>query len=152
MAAQGKSLKEVKVHEAIMEADVFINIPVLKHHGGTGMTGAIKNLMGVVWDRMYYHGNNLNQCIADFLSVRRPDLNIIDAYRVVTRNGPYGGSLVDVTMGRMQLISTDIVAVDAAASGLLNGTPQRFGHIALAHQMGFGEIDPRKLITRRIEM
>jgi uncharacterized protein (DUF362 family) len=152
MTAQGKSLKEVMVHEAVMEADVFINIPVLKHHGGTGMTGAIKNLMGVVWDRMYYHGHNLNQCIADFLSVRRPDLNIVDAYRVVTRNGPYGGSPADVTMGRMQILSTDIVAVDTASSGLLKGTPRRFAHIAMAHQMGFGEIDPGKLITRRIDM
>lgn len=152
MNAQGKSLKDVMVHETVMESDVFINIPVLKHHGGAGMSGAIKNLMGVVWDRMYYHRSNLHQCIADFLAIRKPNLNIVDAYRIITRNGPQGGSLSDVTTGRMQLLSTDIVAVDAASARLLRGTPERFAHIVMAHQMGFGEIDPAKLITQRIEM
>ncbi len=152
MTAQGKTLKEVMVHEAIMAADVFINIPVLKHHGGAGMSGAIKNLMGVVWDRSYYHRNNLHQCIADFLTVRRPDLNIVDAYKIVTRNGPRGGSPTDVTTGRMQLLSTDIVAVDAAASRLLGGSPERYAHIRMAHEMGFGELDAGKLLTRRVEM
>ncbi len=152
LTAQGKTLKDVMVHEAIMEADVFINIPVLKHHGGAGMSGAIKNLMGVVWDRSYYHRNNLHQCIADFLTVRRPDLNIVDAYKIVTRNGPRGGSPADVTTGRMQLLSTDIVAVDAASSRLLGGSPGRYAHIGMAHEMGFGELDPAKLLTRRVEM
>lgn len=152
MTAQGRTLKEVMVHEAVLEADVLINIPVLKHHGGAGMSGAIKNLMGVVWDRWAYHRSNLHQCIADFLTVRRPDLTVVDAYRIVTKNGPRGGSPGDVTMGRMQLLSTDIVAVDAASARLLGAAPERFAHVTMAHQMGFGQIDPTKLRTRRIDL
>lgn len=81
----GKTLREVKVHEAVLEADVLISVPILKHHGGAGITGGIKNFMGAVWDRRTYHARGLSQCIADFLLVRKPDLTVIDAYRILTR-------------------------------------------------------------------
>ncbi len=148
----GISLKNPAVHEAILEADVFINMPVLKHHGGAGMTAALKNLMGAVWDRRFYHGNNLHQCIADFLHVRKPDLNIVDCYRILTRHGPRGGSPQDVRLAKMQLLSTDIVAVDAASAKLMNATPESYGHIMLAHAAGFGEIDPARLASKRITL
>ncbi|MCC8167323.1 MAG: DUF362 domain-containing protein, partial [Planctomycetes bacterium] len=85
-------------------------------------------------------------------TVRKPDLSVVAAYRIVTKNGPRGGSPGDVTMGRMQLLSTDIVAVDAASSRLLGGTPDQIAHIAMAHQMGFGHIDATQLRTRRIDV
>lgn len=151
-AVSGQSLKNVAVHEALLEADVFINVPVLKHHGGAGMTAAIKGLMGVVWDRRHYHGNNLNQCLADFLAVKRPELNVVDCYRVMTQHGPRGGSERDVRLLKMQLLSTDIVAVDAAASRLMGKTPDDYRYIPLAHAAGFGEIDANRLRSRRITL
>ncbi|MFW5701776.1 MAG: DUF362 domain-containing protein, partial [Bacteroidota bacterium] len=54
---KGKKLKSAKVHELILENDVFINIPVLKNHGSAKLTIAMKNLMGIVWDRRYWHRN-----------------------------------------------------------------------------------------------
>ena len=62
----GKVLKEAQVHELILESDVFINVPVLKHHSSTQLTAGMKNQMGIVWDRGYWHKNDLHQCIADF--------------------------------------------------------------------------------------
>ena len=53
-----KILKSAKVHELILEADVFINVPVLKNHESTMMTSAMKGMMGVVWDRGYWHRND----------------------------------------------------------------------------------------------
>ncbi len=85
-----KRLTSAKVFERLMESDVFINVPVLKHHGSTTVTIAMKNLMGVVWDRRFWHRNDLHQCIADFCLYRKPDLNIVDAYLVMTQNGPRG--------------------------------------------------------------
>ena len=77
-------LKNVKVHELIMESDIVINVPILKHHSSTRMTCALKNLMGVVWDRSYYHRTDLDRCIAEFPLYRKPDLTIVDAYNVLT--------------------------------------------------------------------
>ncbi len=71
---QGKKLKKTKVHELILESDVFINVPVLKNHSSADLTIGMKNLMGNVWDRGYWHSNDLHQCIADFTSWRKPDL------------------------------------------------------------------------------
>ena len=87
----GVKLKSAKVHELLLETDVFINVPVLKNHNSTRMTSCLKNMMGVVWDRGYWHSNNLNQCIADYaLFEKKPALNIIDCYNVMVKNGPQG--------------------------------------------------------------
>ncbi|MDR2036716.1 MAG: DUF362 domain-containing protein, partial [Bacteroidales bacterium] len=113
---KGKMLKDAKVHNMILNSDVFINVPVLKHHGGAHVSFAMKNLMGIVWDRGFWHKNNLQQCIADMVTYRKPDLNIIDGYRVMKKNGPKGVSASDVSLEKSQIISADIVAADAAAA------------------------------------
>ncbi len=146
----GKRLLQADVHEALLEADVLISAPVLKHHGGAGMTGGIKNFMGAVWNRRVYHGYGLAQCIADFLLVRKPDLTVIDAYRVVTGNGPRSRSPSDVKLTKMQILSTDVVAADASGARILGRQPDE--HIRIAHAMGFGEIDPARLAARRISL
>ena len=90
----GKKLKNAKIHEALVEADVWINVPVLKNHGGAKLTCAMKNYMGIVWDRRYFHQNDLQQCIADICTwEKRPVLNIVDAYRIMFQNGPQGKTL-----------------------------------------------------------
>lgn len=111
-----KSLKESRIHETYMEADFIINVPVLKNHRSARMTAAIKNLMGVVWDRRYWHRNDLHQCIADFPLVRSPHLTVIDAYSVMTQNGPRGLSPEDLVIRKNQIISTDQVLADTAAA------------------------------------
>lgn len=151
-ALQGKVLNETLVHEAMLECDVLISVPVLKHHGGAGMTASMKNFMGAIWDRRYYHGKGLQQCIADFMLIRRPDLSVIDAYRSLVGNGPRSRSLADVKLMKMQILSTDIVAADASGARLLGKKPEDFEHIRIAHQMGLGQIDPAKLNVRRIAL
>jgi uncharacterized protein (DUF362 family) len=74
--SQGRRLKEAKEHELLQDSDVFINIPVLKQHGGASVTICMKNLMGNIWDRRFYHRNDLHQCITDYTTHRKPDLNI----------------------------------------------------------------------------
>lgn len=147
---KGKKLKSAKVHELILDSDVFINVPVLKHHSSTELTIAMKNLMGNVWDRGYWHRNNLHQCIADFTSFRKPDLNIVDAYYVMKRNGPRGVSEGDVVLMKSQIISSDIVAVDAAATKLFGFEPKEVSYIKLANEMQLGIIDLSKLNINRI--
>jgi uncharacterized protein (DUF362 family) len=148
----GKRLKETAIHEALLEADVFINVPVLKHHGGAGVSGSMKNLMGCIWDRRTYHSSGLQTCIADFLYVKKPNLNIVDAYRVVTRNGPGGGNLADVTQLGQMIISTDIVAADTAAFTLVGRSQGQVEHVRLAAEAGLGKMDLSKLKISRLSV
>jgi uncharacterized protein (DUF362 family) len=146
----GRRLTEAKEHELILESDVFINVPVLKDHGGATLTISMKNLMGVIWDRRYWHRNDLHQCIADFAAYRRPDLNVVDAYRVLAHNGPRGVSVRDVTEMRSLLISQDMVTADAAGARLLGLDPGQVGYIRLAAAQGVGRLDLENLSIKRI--
>jgi uncharacterized protein (DUF362 family) len=146
------NLKKTKVHELILESDVFINVPILKHHSSSHLTIGLKNLMGIVWDRGYWHQNDLHQCIADFGLFRKPDLNIIDAYNVLKQNGPRGISGNDVLKMKSQIISTDIVAADAAAAKLFGVEPDDIPYIVLADKMKIGKKDLSKLSINRIKM
>ena len=146
----GKRLTTAKVHELILESDVFINVPVLKSHSSAELTISMKNLMGIVWDRRYWHRNDLHQCIADFTSFRKPDLNVIDAYYVMKKNGPRGVSKADVLTMKSQIISSDIVAADAAAAKLFGLDPEKIDYMKIAYEMKLGEIDLSKLNINRI--
>jgi len=149
---KGKVLKATKVHEKILECDVFVNVPILKHHSGAQVTFAMKNLMGIVWERRWWHRNNLQQCIADMVTYRKPELNIVDAYRVMKKNGPRGVSLEDVSLEKAQIISADIVAADAAAARIFGVEPESIGHIKIASEMGLGVMDISKLNVSRIRI
>ncbi len=148
----GRRLTQAKEHELLLEADVFINVPVLKHHGGASITVAMKNLMGNVWDRRYYHSNDLHQCITDYTTYRKPDLNIVDAYRVMMRNGPRGVSEEDVVTMEAQVISSDLVAADAASSLIFGLEPQEVGHIRLGQEMGIGTMELDSLNINRLRI
>jgi uncharacterized protein (DUF362 family) len=148
----GSTLKNAKVHELILSSDVFINVPVLKHHGSAGITIGMKNLMGIVWDRGFWHQNGLHQCIADFASYRKPTLTIVDAYNVMKRNGPRGVSKEDIITMKSLLISRDIVAIDAAAAKLFGTEPEKVDYIRIANQMKLGVMDLNKLSINRIIM
>jgi uncharacterized protein (DUF362 family) len=149
---KGKKLKNARVHELILQSDVFINVPTLKCHGGSTLSVSMKNLMGAVWDREFWHSNDLHQCIADFPTYRMPDLNVVDAYRVLKRNGPRGVSVADVALMKYQLMGKDIVAVDAASAKVFGIDPSKVRHIMLAEQAGLGTTHIESLKINRIDM
>lgn len=149
---KGNNLKDAKVHELILSSDVFINVPVLKSHGSAKLTITMKNLMGIVWDRRFWHRNNLNQCIADFATYRKPDLNIVDAYNVMTKNGPRGVSKADVLNMKYLIVSDDMVAADAAAAKIFGVGPEDVKYIQIANEMGVGQMDLSKLNISRIKV
>lgn len=148
-----KKLSSAKVHELVLSSDVFINVPVLKHHSSAMMTGALKNMMGVVWDRGFWHRNNLNQCIADYaLYSRKPQLNVMDAYNVMMRNGPRGVSVADLSNMKSLMLSTDWVAIDAAGAKMMGKEPASIEHIAIAAGMGIGKMDLSAMNIHRLKM
>ena len=150
--ANAKILKNAMIHELYLDSDVIINVPVLKHHGSSQMTSSLKNLMGVVWDRQFYHHNGLHQCIADLPLVRKPNLTVIDAFNVMYKNGPRGISKADVASKRMQIIATDMVAADTAASKILEFDPAGINYLKMAQELGIGTMAIDKLKINRITL
>jgi uncharacterized protein (DUF362 family) len=148
---KGKRLTETKVHELLLGADVFINVPILKHHSSSMVTIGMENLTGVVWDREYRHRNDLHQCITDFASYRKPALTVVDAYNVMRQNGPRGVSVGDVVPMKSQIVSMGFVAA-AAAAKLFGAEPGDIRHIQLAAQMNLGRIDLDALSINRIKL
>jgi len=117
------------------------------------MTACLKNMMGVVWDRGYWHSNNLHQCIADYaLFEKKPVLNVVDCYNVMVKHGPQGVSKEDVVTMKSQIITSDWVAGDAAAAKMLGIDPQRIDYITVADKMGLGTMNLESLNIRRLKM
>ena len=127
------------IYRDAVEADCFINVPVLKHHGLTKLTLSMKNLMGVMGDnrgRIHWGIDKKLAHVTDFIS---PDLTIIDATRVLTRNGPSGGNLEDVKVMDTVIASTDPVLADSEAARIAGRDPMDIGYIKEAHAMGLGK-------------
>jgi len=153
----GKKLKTAKVHEAILDSDVWINVPILKHHGGANLSISMKNHMGIVWDRRIFHSTDLQQCIADICTLQKKAvLNVVDAYRTMKTNGPRGKSAADVVDTKSLFISQDIVAVDTAAARFFNQIREmpldHVGHLANGQTLKIGTMDLDKLNVKRIKM
>lgn len=154
---RAKNLKKAKIHASLLDCDVWINVPILKNHGGAKMTISMKNHMGIVWDRGFFHKNDLQQCIADICTLDKPAvLNIVDAYRVMKTNGPRGKSAADVVNPKGLFISTDIVAVDTAATKFFNQIESMpldvVGHLAKGEELQIGTMDIQKLKVKRIRI
>jgi uncharacterized protein (DUF362 family) len=150
--SRGKAIKSAKVHELILDSDVFINVPVLKQHNSGKLTIGMKNMMGNVWDRQEWHRNDLQQSIADFATYRKPNLTVVDAYRVMMKNGPRGTSADDVVLMKQQIISTDIVAADAAGAKIFGLQPDDIPYIKYADELKIGRKDLSKLNINRIKL
>jgi uncharacterized protein (DUF362 family) len=155
--SEGIKLKSIKIHQALLEADVWFNVPVLKNHGGAKMSIAMKNYMGIVWDRGYFHSNDLQQCIADSCTwSKKPVLNIIDAYRCMRKNGPQGRSVSDTSLLKTLIVSPNIVAADTAAIGLFNQVEKidikEVGHIAHGEKLKLGTQKIDQLTVKRIKL
>lgn len=145
---KGKILKSADCAKDIMDADVFINVPIAKVHGATTITASMKNMMGTNWDRQAWHQADLERCIADYSTVVKPDLIILDAVRIMLTRGPKGpGDTKDV--GQI-IAGTDPVAIDAYAATLLGKKPQDIGHIKYAAALGIGQMDLKKVTMRRV--
>jgi len=149
LVPRARLLKRVDIASDILDADVFINMPIAKHHAGSTVTLSMKNLMGVNWDRIQFHRTDLHQCIAELTATVRPDLIILDANHVLLTNGPMGPG--EVLPGKRVIAGTDPVAVDAFATKAFFGEPGRIRHIQAAYDLGAGEIDFDRLRIREFE-
>jgi uncharacterized protein (DUF362 family) len=143
---KGKILSayDVRVLKQVLDADVFINVPIAKTHGSARLTLGMKNLMGIIQDRGAWHrSGDLHQCIADFVTAVKPHLTVIDAIRILASGGPKGPGRVE--QKDTIIASTDIVAADAYATTLFGLTPNDVPHIIKAAELDVGVADLKRV-------
>lgn len=143
----GKVLNTALYSRDVLEADVFINFPVLKHHNSTKVTMGLKNLMGLVWDRGIFHSTDLLLGIAELAAFRKPHLTILDATRGITSNGPMGPGAIKEW--NQLVLGTDPVAVDAYGASLFGLIPADLGYLTAAARLGAGEIDLNQIMVEK---
>lgn len=148
----GPVLKSIPLYPEILESDLIINVPVVKHHSSTTVTLCMKNYMGVVENRRKFH-QDLPGCIRDITAYIKPRLSVLDAMRILTANGPTGGNLEDVKRMNLVAAGVDIVALDALGCELLGHQPDTIGTVTAGFEAGLGQIDYRsKLALRELEV
>ena len=113
---KGDVLTTWPVFEPFLTADKVINVPIAKQHSLTGATLGMKNWYGILGGQRHRLHQRIHESLADLAEFMRPTLTIIDAYRVLIRNGPVGGSLGDVELHKTLIAGTDPVALDAYAA------------------------------------
>ncbi|MBN1154347.1 DUF362 domain-containing protein [candidate division KSB1 bacterium] len=141
---QGSAIKSWEFYSDALDADVFINVPIAKHHSLTGLTMGIKNIMGILGGNRGQIHNNFDQKIAELNSIIRPQLTILDCVNIMLRNGPQGGNLDDIKNINTIIAGVDRVAVDSLGATMFGKQGSDIGHIREAHKIGLGEIDLSK--------
>lgn len=124
------------------EADLIINIPKLKTHVLTLMTGAVKNLFGLIpgfrkatYHKQYPKPNQFAQVIVDILSLMPPALTIMDAVLTMEGDGPSSGQ---PRWTNLMLGSRDAVALDAVAAEIIGLDPGKVPTTRIASEAGLG--------------
>jgi len=153
--AQGKAINQIHLAKLVTKCNVLINIPCAKSHSATQVSLGLKNLMGLIWDRSYFHTRtNLHQGLADLALTIQPHLTILDGTRALQTGGPTGPGKV-IPLNTI-VAGTDPLAVDAYGVSLSpwnnrSLSAQDIQHLAFASQMGVGQINLNQLNIQELE-
>ena len=142
---RGKAVRRLEIYKDALEADTYINVPIAKHHSLSRLTLGLKNSMGVLGGNRGQMHQNIGQKLADLATVVKPKLTVIDATRVLLRNGPQGGDIDDVKILDTVIASADPVACDAYATTLFDLQPGEISSTVAAYKLGLGEMDLAKM-------
>jgi uncharacterized protein (DUF362 family) len=147
---KGEVFSKWPVFRDFLEVDKFINVPILKHHGSSGLTIAMKNLYGILGGNRGKLHRDLGENIAELAGGFRSHLVLVDAYRILLRNGPVGGRLSDVELRQTVIASTHIMHADVAAAVLFGKDPRELEFLQAAYAKKMGEIDIAKIAVRSL--
>ena len=150
MKLHGNRLDIWPVFVPLVEADKVINVPVAKHHSLSALTLGMKNWIGAVGGRRNKLHQDIHLTIVDLAQFFNPTLTLIDGIRIMTRNGPSGGSTADVDSTNTLILSNDPVAADARAARFFGRKPEQVGFIKLGQKWGLGTYDFQKLVQKKV--
>jgi uncharacterized protein (DUF362 family) len=146
VALGGVVLKSWPVFTPFLDADKVINLPIAKHHGLVGVTLGMKNWYGILGGERNRLHQQIHTSLADLANFMLPTVTLLDAYRILIRNGPTGGNLEDVVLKKTMVAGTDPVALDAyAAKAWWNLDPEQLPYLQMAAARGLGTVDYDKL-------
>jgi len=149
---EGELITSWEIYDDVLEADKIINLPIAKNHSISGVSLAMKNVMGFLGGNRGKLHRQFDTKITDLNSFIRSDLIILDAYRMLLRNGPSGGNLADVQLKKTVAIGTDIVAMDSYGATLFNLNPKEVPFLIKANERGLGQNDLRKIHIETIRL
>lgn len=146
IGVRSRFFDKLAVSQPILDADFVINVPKFKTHLQTKITGAVKNMFGILVGaekaRVHFSAarpENFAEALVDIYRIRPPDLTIMDAVVGMEGNGPSGKDLRPI--GRV-LASENGVAVDGLMAAMMGLAPESVDYLRIAHQRGLGEVDP----------
>lgn len=142
---------------ALDEATAVINVPFIKTHSLATMSGCLKNLShGLIRHPARFHANGCDPAIGQIVASEpirsKLRLNVVNGIRLVFDKGPDAQRSTIHDAGTM-LFSTDPVAADSMAFGLLNSVRSERGlkplnsdthipkQLSTAHNLGLGQCD-----------
>ncbi|MCA9593522.1 MAG: DUF362 domain-containing protein [Myxococcales bacterium] len=137
---RGDVLDQWPVYTPLVNADKVINVPIAKHHNLSKFTASMKNWYGLLGGRRNRLHQNIDVSIADLATFMRPTLTVMDATRVLLRNGPQGGNIDDAKDMHQVVASLDQVAADAYGCTLIGEKPENVKYLALGHERGIGNM------------
>lgn len=131
------AIGDMSICRRALEADLLVDLPVLKGHCQTRMTCALKNLKGCIPDRekRRFHTMGLTEPIAALGAALRPGLVVVDSICGDLCFEEGGTPVRTDTM----FAGTDAVKVDAYARSLMGLNPEDVPYIELAERFGGGQ-------------
>ena len=152
MRIGGEIVQEWPVITDIIESDVIINVPIAKHHGLSGLSLGMKNWLGAIGGSRNKLHQNINTTMVDLAAFFRPQLTVVDATRILLRNGPQGGSLADVKTTNRIIAGADPVAADTFAATLFEKHPHHLPFLRIAQERGLGTHELNSLKVKELEI
>ena len=145
----GLALKKITVPRIVAESAV-ISAAKLKTHSETGVTLGMKNMFGVLPDKLKgrYHMRGMHKVILDINRAVRPVLTVVDGFVAMEGMGPVHGSPVQM---EAIIAGRDVVATDATASRVMGFDPDKIGHIRMAHEAGLGEMENIEIVGEPLD-
>lgn len=145
MPLNGEWIKDWEIYSDFVEADKIINVPATKTHSLSRITLGMKNWLGALGGNRNQLHQNLDYAMLDLARFFKPVLTVLDAYRLLVRNGPQGGRQSDVQLFQKVAAGTDYVAVDTLGASFLEIPLQDLRYLQLSKERGLGENDLEKL-------
>lgn len=141
-------LKRTELPKLLQET-VLITVPVMKTHGKTMISGALKNQWGCLSKARHEYHLVLSEAIADVNVMVRPALALMDGTIGLEGNGPKSGW---PRVADRILCSRDLVALDTVQAAVMAIDPRRVAHLAVAARRGLGVCDLEAIEVRGLSL